>query len=74
MNHIEAAKKLKTQGYDARAAFGGIVDLYADKWYLLSQAEAIALVNATEKHGKLNVGDYGERRSGSLNTWFNFPK
>lgn len=70
--NIEAGKRLRELGYDVRIGWG-VIDLFADKYYLLSTVEAIALINLTEKKGeRVNVAPYGEYRGGL--TWFDFAR
>lgn len=71
MDYLEAGKQLKKQGYEVRIALG-VIDLFAPIYYLLSEQEAIDLVNATKRFGIIKVANYSAQR-GSATTWFNFP-
>lgn len=69
MNHIELGQKLRSQGYDIRVSLGAI-DLFADRYYLLSQKEAEAIAQYTDRYGKLeNFSPYMEKNG--LNHWLN---
>jgi hypothetical protein len=74
MNYRQAGHKLREQGYNVRIA-SGCIDLFAPRYYLLSEKEAVELVELTEQLGQtVRVEDYALRRSGSDQTWFNFKK
>ncbi len=71
LNHIEVGLQLRKLGYSVRIATG-CIDLFADRYYLLSLEEGRALLKYTLTYGKLeDVSPYAERRG--LNYWFTFP-